>query len=159
MNRSHNRPGLLSALLAPLLALTVISPARADAPTTPSDTVEAFHKALRQGDGKAALAFMARDITVFEQGFEETSRDSWGSKQLPDANQFAKQTERRVLRREASQDTNTACVISTTLTTGDFDGRKLELEGTETMLLRRDGDGWKIAHIHWSAHPKEGAAP
>lgn len=146
-------------LLAALMALAVSLPAGADAPTTPADTVEAFHKALRIGDGKAALAFMARDVSVFEQGFEETSRDSWGSKQLPDANQFAKQTERRVLRRESSQDTSTASVISTTLTTGEFDGRKLELEGTETMLLRREGDEWKIAHIHWSAHPKEAATP
>lgn len=152
----------LRALFAPLLALgaaVAALPAAAQAPTTPSDTVEAFHKALRQGDGKAALAFMARDVTVFEQGFTESSRDDWGTRQLPEANQFAKQTERRVLRREASQDTMTALVLSTTLTSGTFDGRKLELEGSETMLLRRDGDGWKIAHVHWSAHPVEAAAP
>jgi ketosteroid isomerase-like protein len=150
---------LLGRLLAPMLAVGVIAAARAEAPTTPSDTVEAFHKALRQGDGKAALAFMLRDVTVFEQGYTENSRDDWGNHQLPDANQFAKQTERRVLRREAAQDTATAWVMSTTLTSGEFDGRKLELEGTETMLLRREGDGWRIAHIHWSAHPLEAAAP
>jgi ketosteroid isomerase-like protein len=144
--------------LAGLLALLLMSAAQAEAPTTPSDTVEAFHKALQQGDGKAALAFMERDVTVFEQGFEETSRDSWGNNQLPDANKFAKATERRVLRKETGQDTNTAWVISTTLTSGDFDGRKLELEGTETMFLRRENDEWRIAHIHWSAHPKDDAA-
>jgi len=43
-------------------------------------------------------------------------------------------------------------VISTTVTEGQFDGRKLVLDGTETMLLRRGVDGWRIAHIHWSAH-------
>ena len=87
-----------------------------------------------------------------QQGFTDNSRDDWGSRQLADANQFARQTERRVLRREASQDTNTAWVISTTVTEGQFDGRKLVLDGTETMLLRRGVDGWRIAHIHWSAH-------
>lgn len=149
----------LGGALAALLALGLSLPAAADAPVTPSDTVDAFHKALRQGDGKAALAFMARDVSVFEQGFEETTRDGWGANQLPDANKFAKATERRVLRKESGQDTNSGWVISTTLTSGDFDGRKLELEGTETMLLRRDGDSWKIAHVHWSAHPKEADAP
>ena len=147
----------LRGLLGSLLALGVISTASAGAPTTPSDTVEAFHKALRLNDGKAALAFMLPGVTVYEQGFTETSRDDWDKHQLADANAFAKQTERRVLSREASQDTETAWVISTTLTSGDFDGRKLELEGTETMLLRREAGSWRIAHIHWSAHPKENA--
>jgi ketosteroid isomerase-like protein len=147
----------LRGLLGSLLALGMIGTAGAEAPTTPSDTVEAFHKALRLNDGKAALAFMMPDVTVYEQGFTENSRDDWGNHQLADANKFAKDTERRVLRREASQDTETAWVISTTLTSGDFDGRKLELEGTETMLLRREAGSWRIAHIHWSAHPKEDA--
>lgn len=143
---------LLHGLAAVMLALGVATPAAAEAPSTPSDTVEAFHKALKVGDGRAALAFLLPDVTIYEQGFTDNSRDDWGSRQLADANQFARQTERRVLRREASQDTNTAWVISTTVTEGQFDGRKLVLDGTETMLLRRGVDGWRIAHIHWSAH-------
>ncbi len=148
-----------AALLAALMPLA----AGAQAPTTPSETVDAFHKAMRVGDGKAALAFMARDVNIYEQGYVETTREQYAANQLADANRFAKLTERRVMRRESGQDERSAWVLSTTLTTGEFEHRKIELEGTETMLLRREGEAWVIAHIHWSAHPRSaddsGASP
>jgi ketosteroid isomerase-like protein len=128
-------------------------------PRTPSETVDAFHKALRQGDGRGALEYLAGDVSIFEQGFAESSREDYAKAQLADAAEFARATERRVLRRESGQDTGSAWVLSMTLTTGQFGDRQLALEGAETMLLRRVGDAWKIAHIHWSAHPQAAAAP
>ena len=31
------------------------------------------------------------------------------------------------------------------------DGAAKTVASTETMVLRRDAEGWKIAHIHWSS--------
>lgn len=154
LRRRPSRRASLAALLPALLF--AVSAAAA----TPAETVDAFHKALRTGDGRGALAYLARDVTVFEQGFAESSQEAYASTQLEDAAGFARQTERRVLRRESGQDAQSAWVLSMTLTTGQFGERALALEGTETVLLRREGEGWKIAHIHWSAHPRaDGAAP
>ncbi len=52
-----------------------------------------------------------------------------------------------------------ACVITQTRTTGTYQKQVLDLIGTETMLLRRSGDGWLIQHAHWSAHPAADAPP
>lgn len=149
-----DRPRPLRWCAALLLSLA----GSAAAAATPAETVDAFHKALRSGDGSGALAYLASDVSIFEQGFAESSQAQYARTQLADAAGFARQTERRVLRRESGQDTQNAWVLSITLTTGQFGERSLELEGTETMLLRRFGDGWKIWHIHWSAHPREAPA-
>lgn len=126
---------------------------------TPAETVDAFHRALREGDGANALAYLDKNVSIFEQGFAESSRDDWARSQLKDAAEFARQTTRRILRRESGMDSNSAWVLSMTLTEGQFGDRKLALVGSETMLLRREGEGWLISHIHWSAHPSEEAPP
>lgn len=140
------------------LVMTLGSAAvQADAPTTPAAVADAFHRGLREADGRAALVFMARDVLVFEQGFSETGRDNYARNQLQEANRFAKSTQRRVLSRQSGIDGQSAWVITTTITTGKFEDRALSLEGTETMLLRLEQDDWKISHIHWSAHPSDPA--
>ena len=30
----------------------------------------------------------------------------------------------------------------------------MTVASTETMVLQRDGDGWRIVHIHWSSRKK-----
>lgn len=135
-----------------LCGALIASPAWA---LSPSETVEAFHKALRTGKAEAAVDYLGPEVVVFEQGFINPSRAEFVSSQLQEAADFATRTERRVIRREAWQDGNIAWVLSSTLTVGIFEGRKLELEGAETMVMRKDGEGWKITHIHWSAHPIE----
>lgn len=144
----------LSRVLLPFCFLGVGAAAQA---MSPSDTVQAFHKALTAGDKAAAIALMGKEVTVFEQGFINASRDDYVSTQLDDAIRFAQQTRRVIVRREAWQDGNIAWVMSSTQTTGDFGGQALALEGAETMVLRLDGPDWKITHIHWSAHPMAAA--
>ncbi|XHS30711.1 nuclear transport factor 2 family protein [Pseudoxanthomonas sp. UC29_72] len=34
------------------------------------------------------------------------------------------------------------------------DGKPLTLLSTETMVLKRGTQGWRIVHIHWSSRPK-----
>ena len=47
---------------------------------------------------------------------------------------------------------NMATVVSETRTIGTYNDKDYNLEGTGTMVLRRNGEGWKITHIHWSSH-------
>ena len=142
----------LRTLLLPFLFLSA-SLAQA---ASPGETADAFHKALRTGDGKGALSLMGKEATVFEQGFVSSSRDEFAKTQLANANDFAKKTERRIVRKEAWQEGKIAWVMTTTLTTGTYQGQKIDLEGTETMILRLEGADWRITHVHWSAHPREG---
>jgi ketosteroid isomerase-like protein len=129
---------------------------------SPADAVDAFHKALRVGDAKAVLALLAPEIVIFEQGFFEPSRDAYAETHMRDDMDFARATKREVLSREAITSGDAAWVQSRTRTTGKFGDNAVDLTGAETMVLRRQADGWKIVHIHWSAHntaPQASAAP
>ena len=132
-----------------LLLLAVVPSLQA---AKPSDVLDAFHKALRGNQPDKALEVLAKDAVIYEQGFAETSRDEWVRKQLGNAIAFARDTERRVVRRQAGEAGNAAWVISTTQTLIDVSDRKVMLEGAETAILRLEGGDWKIAHLHWSAH-------
>jgi SnoaL-like domain len=35
------------------------------------------------------------------------------------------------------------------------DGKASTSVSTETMVLKRTGQAWKIVHIHWSSHAKK----
>lgn len=125
----------------------------------PTEALDNFHAAMKKKDGAKVLALLAPEATIYEQGFAETSRDQWKEHQLAEALDFAANTERRTLRRESKQVGDVAYVMTTTLTTGSFDDRKLELEGAETAVLRQENGVWRIVHLHWSAHEKAPDAP
>lgn len=119
---------------------------------TASETLDAFHQALRKNQPDRVLARLAKDVVIYEQGFAETSRDEWARKQLGTAIAFARDTQRRVLRRISGGSGDTAWIVSTTETVLDVSERKVVFEGAETAVLRRERGEWKIVHLHWSAH-------
>lgn len=137
-----------SILIGVLLAIA----AGATAAEPPTETVDAFHAALRSGDRVEVLALLTQDVTIYEQGFVERSSKQYEGDHLNADIEFAQAVTRTVLRRESWQDDNAAWVISETETAGRFKDQPVRLVGTETMILKRDNDAWKIAHIHWSAH-------
>ncbi|MGH8518601.1 MAG: nuclear transport factor 2 family protein [Panacagrimonas sp.] len=137
-------PAALAAVL--LMHVPLLSAAK------PSETLDRFHRALRGNEPDKVLDALSKDAVIYEQGFAETSRDEWARKQLGPAIAFARDTDRRVIRRRAGEDDRAAWVISRTQTFVDVSDRKVMLEGAETAILRREGKQWKIVHLHWSAH-------
>ena len=133
-------------------ALLMLAIAPALHAAKPTEALDDFHKALRTNQPDKVVEALTRDAVIYEQGFAETSRDEWVRKQLGNAIAFARDTERRVVRRQAGEAGNTAWVISTTQTLIDVSDRKVMLEGAETAILRLEGSDWKIVHLHWSAH-------
>lgn len=113
--------------------------------------VEAFHEALRTGDRDAALALLAEDALIFEAGGAERSRAEYASHHLAADSAFAAATRATVTRRSGDASGEVAWITSEGRTTGEFNGRAVDRISTETMLLRREGGGWRIHHIHWSS--------
>lgn len=142
--------------LALLLGMMVHAPA-ALAAKTAAETLDAFHKALRENQPDRVLALLAKDAVLFEQGFAEATRDEWVRKQLGPAIAFARDTERRVLSRQSGSARGLVWIASTTQTVIDAGGRQVVLEGAETAVLRREGEDWSIVHLHWSAHEADSA--
>lgn len=118
---------------------------------TPTETVAQFHQALKAGDKAKAAALLSPQIQIFESGHVERSRDEYAGHHLGSDIEFAKVTEHKVLRHSERIDGNLAVVMHETETTGKFKGKPVHLLGTETAVLEKQGDGWTVAHIHWSS--------
>ncbi len=159
MSRSSLALALLIAALSvsPVLAQDhthghghVAGPMVAEA-TDAATVVDVFHAALKAGDTAAALALMAPEVMIFEEGGAERSRDEYASHHLGSDAAFAAASEATVARRSGWADGDVAWITSEGRTTGQFNGRAVDRLTTETMVLKRHADGWRIHHIHWSS--------
>lgn len=121
-------------------------------------TVDAFHAALRRGDTRSALTFLAADALIFETGGVERSKAEYASHHLAADAAFSKAVPSRLTRRSGGASGALAWIASEGRTTGTFKGKALDRVTAETMLLRRVGNAWKIAHIHWSSAAAPAAA-
>jgi ketosteroid isomerase-like protein len=142
------------SLLAPPLAASEPPPnAAAMSPSAKSAaaTVDAFHAALRSGDTAAAAALLADDALIFEAGGVEHGKAEYAAHHLPADAEFAKLVASLATRRAGDSNGDWAWVASEGRTTGTYKGKAIDQATTETMLLRRDGQAWKIVHIHWSS--------
>lgn len=142
-----------------VLALTGAPCSTASAQSTAADTVEAsavrttvhaFHDALAAGDSAAALELLHPDVRVFEGGHAETLAE-YRAGHLGADMAFSSSVERKLLTESVSAEGDRALYLGTYRMAGTFRGRDLRLLGTETMVLTRTADGWRIRHIHWSS--------
>ncbi len=114
--------------------------------------VDAFHAALRSGDPKAALAFVADDAVVFEDGRVERTKAEYALHHAGADAAFSKAVSSTRLSRSGHATADLALIASESRTRGSFNGRPVDRIMVETMVLRRDRAGaWKIVHIHWSS--------
>ncbi len=113
--------------------------------------VDALHAALGSGDADAVLALLTDDVMVLEEGGAERSREEYAGHHLPADMTFAAATTAEVTRRVAWVEGDVAWVLTEGRTTGAFNGRPVDRLTAETMILHRDGDAWRIGHIHWSS--------
>ncbi|HEX8062532.1 MAG TPA: nuclear transport factor 2 family protein [Allosphingosinicella sp.] len=146
---------LLTALAPSPLAALPPSPAAVAPPVPGGDAaaaVDAFHAALGRGDPEAALALVAGDALVFEDGRIERTKAEYALHHAPADAAFSKAMTSRRLSRTVHAVADLAWVASESRSKGRFRGQDVDRIMVETMVLRRDPAGaWKIVHIHWSS--------
>ena len=113
--------------------------------------VDAFHAGLRRGDTKAALSHLAQNALIYESGGVERSRQEYASHHLGADATFAQAVPGTVTRRAGEAVGAVAWIATEGRTTGTYKDKAIDRITTETMVLRRVGGVWKIAHIHWSS--------
>jgi ketosteroid isomerase-like protein len=116
-------------------------------------TVERFHRAIVNGDSVAAVALLHADVVVLESGDLETRREYLGHHLGADM-AFAKAVPEQRTVRSVTVVGDAAWVVSTNRTVGTFQGRAIDSEGAELIVLRKTNGKWTIAAIHWSSHRK-----
>ena len=122
-----------------------------NAQTSPGSTWDRFHSAIAQSDLAAATSLLAVDVQIFESGFVERSRDEYLARHFEADAKFAKSVTRKVIRRSEQTSGPIAMVLDETQIDGSYEGRPIKLIGTETAVLRLEGETWRIVHIHWSS--------
>lgn len=113
--------------------------------------VDAFHAALRRGDAPAALALVADDAIVFEDGRVERSKAEYALHHAGADAAFSKAVATKRLSRTGHATADVALIASESRTKGRFRNQDVDRIMVETMILRRAADGWRIVHIHWSS--------
>lgn len=119
---------------------------------TPLEAVQRFHTALKASDPETAILQLAPDLVVFETGFAEAHPRAYADRNLAMDIGFAVVTDRRILEQVERVEGDMAWVMTRAEVINRPGADPIALRQTETMILRRYRDGWKIAHIHWSGH-------
>lgn len=120
---------------------------------TPLSAVRAFHHALDEGNEAAVQAVLMPDVMIFESGYAERSFEEYKGHHMPADMAFAKAVSTNVSRIRVTEDDAMAWVVSDRHTQGEWNGKTVNSLTLETIILRKVGENWRIAHVHWSARP------
>lgn len=120
---------------------------------TPEATADAFLEALRTGDADRVGALLAEDVLILEGGGAERSLDEYASHHMNSDMAFMQAVSSQRLSRSTRIHGDTAWVASEYALRGSYQGRDIAVKSQETLVLRREGEGWLIDHIHWSNTP------
>jgi ketosteroid isomerase-like protein len=133
------------------------TPTVGEAEFAASATADRFHTALVAGDRAAVEALLLPDAVVLEGGKAEARAEYLGHHFGSDA-AFLAAVEREPLTRKTDVAGDAAWVASTSRISGAYEGRTLDLDSAELLVLRRDAsapDGWRVAAVHWSSTSRE----
>lgn len=120
----------------------------------PIAVVERFSAALKAGDFDTVRTLLDEKVVILESGGAERSREEYlGHHAISDAAFLGGATVSDVKRGGAVRG-DLAWVASESRIQGGQGGDAKTLLSTETMVLERGADGWRIVHIHWSSRPK-----
>lgn len=111
-------------------------------------TARSFHAALARADSLAALALLHNEAVIFEEGRAETKQQYSGAHVRADI-AFASAVRMETLRDTVLVQGDVAIYVRDYRLRGRYRNRDVDLTATETMVLLRVADSWRILHIRW----------
>lgn len=124
---------------------------------TAAATLDAFHHALKEGNGDAALALLHDNATILEGGHLQTKSD-YAAGHLASDMQFLAAVETERLSKDADVGDGQATVVTRTRMSGSYNDKAVEVISKEIATLVATEDGWRISHLNWSTEPASAAA-
>lgn len=124
----------------------------------PRAVVDTFFRALAGNDAVGASRLLDPAVLIYESGATERSREEYASHHMESDAAFLKTAKHRLLSRTGDAVGDLAWVASESQLSGTQRNKPFLVVSTETMVLRKSANGWRIVHIHWSSRtPKSGA--
>lgn len=114
------------------------------------EVVRGFHAALAAGDSLQAMGYLHPEVSVYESGHAEDYAQYRGGHLGSDI-AFAQAVQREITDEGTEVLGDAAFYTSEYHTTGEWREREIDSHGTETMVLVRTSEGWRIRHVHWSS--------
>lgn len=121
--------------------------------------VDRFSTALSAGRLDAAGAELAGNVLILESGGAERSAAEYLAGHAKGDVAFLKGVHIQLRHRTAKVSGDLVWVGTESELHGSKDGKPLTTLSTETMIVQRVDNTWKIVHIHWSSRMKKPAAP
>jgi len=112
--------------------------------------VDRFQQLLAKGNTAAAAELLDPAVLIFESGGAEKSRAEYASHHLKEDAAFMKTAKLSSLSRTGDVSGDLAFVATeSSLKSGG--AQPVDLVTTETMVLKRTSQGWRVSHVHWSS--------
>ena len=131
-----------------------------ETPSLPANVKEAaavvdqFQKLLAQGKTHEASDLLDPNVLIFEGGGAERSREEYASHHLKSDAEFLK-TANVAMGNRSGVVVGDLAWIATESELKTQGAKPVTLLSTETMVLKRTANGWRISHIHWSSKSKK----
>lgn len=119
-------------------------------PADPAAVADALKTALKAGDADAVDALLADNVLILEGGHAQTSKADYMGGHMKSDMAFLPNIEIELLSREVGQSGDLAWVVSHTRSTGSYKDKRVDITSREFLLLRRQGETWKIGLIEWA---------
>ena len=113
--------------------------------------VDAFSAAIKAARIDSAKQLLDPNVLVLESGGSERSRDQYLEEHAVADAAYMQGTTQELRYRKARVAGDLAWVGTESILTSKKSGKPSLNMSTETMILHKTADGWKIVHIHWSS--------
>jgi mono/diheme cytochrome c family protein len=120
------------------------------APDTPAAVLDAFHHALEEGKGQVALSYLADNVLILEGAHIQT-RDEYAGGHLGSDLEFLSAVKSKRLTRKTITGDQQVTILTQSGISGTFKGKAIDIASSESAVLEKRPDGWRIVHLHWSS--------
>ena len=115
--------------------------------------LQGFTDALEVGNRDLAVARLAPDLKVIENGIEQ-GYDAYVGGHLAEDIDFGKTVRRVLLDRHVTHESSgVATIVSTTRLIGNRSDKPIDETISEKATMGRTADGWRIHRIEWTSAP------
>jgi ketosteroid isomerase-like protein len=122
-------------------------------------TAERFAAAIKGADFDTVRTLLDPKVLILESGGAERSLEEYlGHHAIADAAFLAGATVKVTHRAGELQGTTAWLATESEITPAAGSDAK-PLLSTETLVLRKAGNAWRIVHVHWSSRPKKAPVP